>query len=212
MNVSQVETIISNKYNRLASIYDLRWRNYLDRSFSFLLDFAEISPSASILDLACGTGELTRLILKTNPQQDITGIDISPAMLAIANNKLEAYPQAKLSIASATELPFARQSFDLVICANAFHYLESPELTLAEIKRVLKPKGTIVILDWCRDYFILKIGDRLFNFIDPAYRKCYTKGELESLLLTAGFKIVKDNKMRFSLIWELIAVAAIVGT
>ncbi len=212
MKVSKIETTVSNKYNRLASIYDLRWRNYLDRSLSFLLDFAEIPPSASILDLACGTGELTRLILKTNPQQDITGVDISPAMLAIANNKLEAYSQARLSLASATELPFAQQSFNLVICANAFHYLESPELTLAEIKRVLKPEGTIIILDWCRDYFILKIGDRFFNFIDPAYRKCYTKEELERLFLTAGFKIVKDNKMRFGLIWELMAVAAIAAT
>ena len=205
--VSQTKTSVRREYNRLASIYDRRWRDYLDRSLSFLLDFTEIPPQAAILDLACGTGELAKLILKTNPQQAITGVDISPAMLAIAKNKLQAYPQVELANASATALPFERQ-FDIVVCANAWHYFADPEIALAEIKRVIKPNGKIYILDWCRDYFVLKLLNPLFKSFDSAYQQCYTQKELEELLMVAGFEVVEDSKMRFGFIWELIALDA----
>ena len=211
MPASEIETIVSNEYNRLAPIYDRRWHNYLNNSLSFLLDFADIPKPAAILDLACGTGEFARLILETNPQQDLTGVDISAAMLAIGKDQLKAYSQVKLLNASATALPFDNECFDLVICANAFHYLESPPLALAEMRRVLKPKGTVIILDWCRDYLILKLCDRLFKILDPAYQQCYTQEELERLLIAAGFGVVKDSKVRFGVIWELMAIAAIVG-
>ena len=206
MPIYQTEKLVCQEYNRLAPIYDTRWHNYLDRSLSFLLDFAEIPLQASILDLACGTGELTRKILEKNPQQAITGVDISPAMLEIAKDKLEAYPQVKLFNASVTALPFDSQSFDLVICANAFHYFQSPQLALVEMKRLLKAQGKLIILDWCRDYFVLRVLTHLFRFIDPAYQRCYTQRELEQLSIAAGFNVVKDSKVRFDFIWELIAI------
>ena len=219
MSVSNAERLVCQEYNRLAPIYDRRWRNYINSSLSFLVNFADIPSEASILDLACGTGELAKLLLEQNPQQQITGVDISEAMLEIARNKLDAYPNVSLHNASVTSLPFDDNSFDLVICANAFHYFASPQLALAEMKRVLTPKGTasdifkpegeVMILDWCRDYWVLKICDRIFRFIDPAYQHCYTQAQLNQLLKAAGFDVVKDSKVRLGIIWELMAITAI---
>ncbi|MEL6931367.1 MAG: methyltransferase domain-containing protein [Cyanobacteria bacterium J06600_6] len=206
---SKSESAVRQEYNRLAPIYDRRWQNYINKSLSFLLDFADIDPSAKILDLACGTGEFARLLLEQNPQQQITGVDISESMLEIARNKLKTYPSVSLYRASVKFLPFDNDSFDLVICANAFHYFENPELALTEMKRVLKPKGEIIILDWCRDYWVLKLCDIVFRFIDRAYQRCYTQAELEQLLKIAGLNVVKESKIRFGSIWELIAVSAI---
>ena len=204
--MSQIETAVRQEYNRLASIYDTRWRNYLDRSLSFLLNFTEIPPQAAILDLACGTGELEKLILQNNPQQAISGVDISPAMLEIAKHKLQAYPQVELANASATAIPFEDRAFDIVICANAFHYFADPKIALAEIKRVLKPNGRVIILDWCRDYFVLKLLNPLFKLFDSAHEQCYTQKELEELLMAGSFKVVEDSKVRFGFIWELMAL------
>ena len=92
-SISAGESAVRQEYDCLAPIYDRRWQNYINQSLSFLLDFADISSDASILDLACGTGELARLLLERNPQQQITGADISESMLEIARNKLDAYPR-----------------------------------------------------------------------------------------------------------------------
>jgi ubiquinone/menaquinone biosynthesis C-methylase UbiE len=209
ISISKRESAIRQEYDRLAPIYDRRWQNYINKSLSFLVNFADIDTSATILDLACGTGELAKLLLEKNPQQQITGVDISESMLEIARNKLKTYPNVSLYCASVKFLPFDNDSFDLVTCANAFHYFENPELTLIEIKRVLKPKGEIIILDWCRDYWVLKLCDLVFRLIDPAYQRCYSQNKLERLLNAAGFDVKKDSKVRFGLIWELIAVRAI---
>ena len=171
-----------------------------------VLDFANISPQTSILDLACGTGELAKLILAKNPQQAITGVDISPDMLAVAREKLQACPQVKLFDASVTALPSQDLSFDLIICANAFHYFENPRLALAEMKRVLKPNGQLVILDWWRNYWVLQLLNLLFEAIDPAYQRCYTPKELENLAIDVGFELIKDGRVRFGFIWELMAI------
>lgn len=68
----------------MAHIYDRRWHNYISNSLSFHHTGQIYLRAASILHLACGTGELSRLLLAKNYQQQITGVDISEKMLAIA--------------------------------------------------------------------------------------------------------------------------------
>ena len=153
-SISLSESTVRQEYSRLAPIYDRRWQNYINKSLSFLLNFADLSSDASILDIACGTGEFTRIILEENPQQQITGVDISESMLEGEQNKLASYSNLSLHYGSVTSLPFDNDSFDLIICANAFHYFEKPQLALAEMKRVLKPNRRVIILDWCRDYWV----------------------------------------------------------
>ena len=209
MSKSSIETAVRDEYNKLAPIYDRRWHNYISKSLSFLQNWVDIPPEASILDVACGTGEFAKLLLEKNPQQQITGVDISEEMLEIAKDKLRDYPNVNLSNNSVTSLPFSDESFELVICANSFHYFEHPQPALTEMKRVIKPNGKLIILDWCRDYMLLKIVDALLKITDPAHQKCYTQSELNHLLLSAGFDVVKDSKIRFGIIWELMAMVAV---
>lgn len=209
MPESQIENAVTEEYNRLAAIYDSRWDNYLSNSLSFLVEWAEITPEAAILDVACGTGEFAKLLLAKNHQQQITGIDISQSMLDIAKDKLQAYSNVNLYNTSVTSLPFADESFDIVICASAFHYFESPQVALFQMKRVLKPQGKLIILDWCRDYFLLKIVDTWLKLTDSAHQQCYTQAELNKMLSTANFNVIKQDKIRFGIIWELIAVTAV---
>lgn len=210
MSESSIETAVRDEYNKLASVYDRRWHNYISHSLSFLDNWVDIPSEASVLDLACGTGEFAKLLLTKNPQQHITGIDISKQMLAKAENKLRAYPNVKLQNAAVKNLPFGDASFEIVICANAFHYFEFPQQTLTEIKRVLKPNGKLIILDWCRDYVLMKILDAWLKIFNSAHQKCYTQAELNRLLLSTDFNVIKDEKTRFGIIWELMALTAIV--
>lgn len=200
------ETVVRQQYDRMADIYDQRWSTYIAKTLSFLKTWAQISPQATVLDIGCGTGEFERLVLSEHPTQQIIGVDISQNMLAIAQQKCHAYPNVSFHLSSATALPFANHSFDVVVCANAFHYFDDPHTALGEVKRVLKSNGTVVILDWCKDYFLCRVCDFVLKFVDPAYKQCYTQDEFHRLLTSAQFNVNSATKVRFGVVWGLMAV------
>ena len=202
------ETTVKKQYDKNANIYDRRWSGYLTKTLSFLQSWAQISPDQTVLDVACGTGELESLLLQENPQQKITGVDMSEEMLKVAQQKLSAYSQVSWKTARASELPFNNCSFDVVVCASSFHYFDDPHASLTQIKRVLNCDGSVIILDWCKDYITLQILDLILKVFDPAYQRCYTQNEFHNLLTTAGFKINRTAKFRDG-IWGFMIAEAV---
>lgn len=202
------EAKVRQQYDRLADIYDRRWHSYVTDTLSFLNTWAEILPQAKVLDIACGTGEFERVILAENPSQSMIGVHISEQMLAIARSKCRNYSNVVFQAASATLLPFNDCTFDVVISANALHYFNDPKIALAEMKRVLKPKGQVIILDWCKDYFLCRLCDRILPLFDSAYQQCYTQREFHHLLIDGGFAIQRDRRVRFGLLWGLMVATA----
>lgn len=92
-----------------------------------------------VLDAGCGTGNITRLLSDCS----VVGVDSSEAMLGRARRKA---PNAKLRAANLNEpLPFPSDHFDAVVCCNVIYALDYPAEALAELKRVLKPGGTLVL-------------------------------------------------------------------
>ncbi len=94
-----------------------------------------------ILDLGCGTGNLTKYLCSPGSASDCYGIDISPDMLAIAKAKLSG---AHFVVGIAERLPFERQSFDAVAGFSVLHHLPDLTHTFTEICRVLKPGGSFL--------------------------------------------------------------------
>ncbi|MBN8560549.1 MAG: class I SAM-dependent methyltransferase [Leptolyngbya sp. UWPOB_LEPTO1] len=206
--MSMIEPVIRQQYDQMSAIYDQRWSQYISNTLNFLKAWAELAPTDKVLDVACGTGEFEQLILTEHSEQKMVGVDISEKMLAIAQQKLQAYPNVTLSLASAEHLPFADQSFDVIVSASAFHYFENPAIALAEMKRVLKPNGKIMILDWCKDYLLCRICDLILKVTDPAHQQCYTQAELHGFLKASGFDITRATKVRFGLVWGMMVATA----
>lgn len=207
-SASKTELTVRGQYDRLADRYDQRWKNYITDTLTFFKTWANLSPDAVILDVACGTGELERLLAANNPHQQIVGVDLSEQMLAQARQKLQAFPHINFQQATVRSLPFPDHSFDVVISANSFHYFDDPLGALQEMRRVLKPDGKLVLLDWCRDGWFCQLCDFILKWIDPAHKQCYTQKELHDLLTSAHFQIDRSTRVRLSLIWELMAVEA----
>jgi ubiquinone/menaquinone biosynthesis C-methylase UbiE len=206
--VTMSEKVIRQQYDQVANLYDRRWNTYITKTLSFLKTWAHISPEATVLDIGCGTGEFERLLLTENPQQMITGVDISEEMLLVAKQKCRAYPNVSFQTASASALPFANNSFDVIVSASAFHYFDDPETALKEMRRVVKPDGKVVILDWCKDYLLCRICDFVLKFVDPAYKQCYTQKEFHSLFTSAQLDIKCATKFRFGVIWGMMIASA----
>lgn len=202
------ETLVRQQYDKIADFYDQRWNSYISKTLSFLKSWTNIPSTALVLDVACGTGEFERLLLQENPAQKIVGVDISEKMLSEAQKKCLNYPNVSFEIASALALTYASSSFDIIVSASAFHYFEDSDIALAEMKRVLKPDGQLIILDWCRDYFLCKLCDLFLRVFDSAYKQCYSQAEFHQMLTNAGFNICRATKTRINLVWGLMIATA----
>lgn len=108
----------------------------------------EKAAAQQVLDIGVGAGDLSLALQeKIYGRLDLFGIDISPAMVGVAQTVL---PNGRFQVAEATSLPFADHQFDLVICAHVLEHLPDPAEGLKEMVRVVKPGGTIVLVITCR--------------------------------------------------------------
>jgi demethylmenaquinone methyltransferase/2-methoxy-6-polyprenyl-1,4-benzoquinol methylase len=132
--------------NRVHSLWqDQRWRRAAVR-------LANVQPGDRVLDVACGTGDLTHLFARTHAAA-VTGLDFTPAMLDIARRKLAARPARAPTTyleGDAMALPFPDASFDVLSIAFGIRNVSDPARALAQFARVLKPKGRLVILEFAQ--------------------------------------------------------------
>jgi ubiquinone/menaquinone biosynthesis C-methylase UbiE len=201
-------TTVRQQYNRIAPIYDHVWSRYVAKSLAVLKDWANLEPTSTVLDVGCGTGSFERLVLQESPRQLITGIDVSEKMLEIAQRKCQPYPQVCFCRASVVALPLADHSFDVVVSASTLHHFPEPLIALAEMKRVLKPGGKLVMLDWCNDDWLCQIYDAVLKQLDPAHVRCYRQSEFHQLLCQASFEIQRSDRFRIGPAWELMIALA----
>jgi ubiquinone/menaquinone biosynthesis C-methylase UbiE len=103
----------------------------------------------SLLDIACGTGRFLREIKTNYPRLHVTGLDLSPHYLAVARRELSPWSRVRLVEAAAEAMPFADAEFDVVTCIYLFHELpiQIRRAVVAEVRRVLKPGGTVIFVD-----------------------------------------------------------------
>lgn len=115
-----------------------------------LVDQAEIQPGHRVLEIGCGTGNLALLAKRLHPDAEVVGLDPDPKALARARRKAgrKVLP-VRLDRGFAQELPYPDASFDRVLSAFMFHHLgpDEKEEALREVRRVLKPGGSLHLLD-----------------------------------------------------------------
>ena len=145
--------VISGMFDSIASKYDRMnhgmslgidrlWRWRFVRRLS-----ASLSSGAKVLDLACGTGDLTKAL--SNKGYHVTGLDISAEMMAIGREKCRYLsPKPSFVLGSAEAIPFPDASFDAVTIAFGLRNFDHRAQCLAEIRRVLKPGGRLAVLEF----------------------------------------------------------------
>ena len=129
--------------NRVISLgIDIRWRKKVVKKLS--------SKSLDcVLDIATGTGDLALSLTKTKAKK-IIGLDISPGMLELGRQKVikkKLENTIEMVIGDSEALPFEAHSFDAITVAFGVRNFENLDKGLAEIYRVLKPGGTLVVLE-----------------------------------------------------------------
>jgi ubiquinone/menaquinone biosynthesis C-methylase UbiE len=158
-----------------------------------MCEAARPRPGAAVLDVACGPG-LVALALAESAGH-VTGLDLTPAMLDKARELQRRGGRPNLSwvLGRADALPYPRASFDAVVTRFSFHHLTEPAKALAEMVRVCRPGGRVVVCDvYMTTAEQAAEYDRLERLRDPSHVRALPLEELRALLRQAGLADVSE--------------------
>jgi len=122
-----------------------------DRARRKLFEQASVEPDHRVLDIGCGTGTFAVAIKAWMPDVEVVGLDPDPKALARSRRKAErAGVSLRFDQGFANALPYSDTSFDRVFSSLMFHHLahDAKLATLREVRRVLKPRGSLHLLDF----------------------------------------------------------------
>ena len=164
-----------------------------------LVETAALRPGERVLDVACGTGVVTRLAAeRVAPDGTVAGLDVNPGMLAVARPLASSAPvPIRWYETSAEAMPLPDASFDVVLCQLGLMFMSDKSAALREMGRVLAPGG--------RAFITVPSPTRFFDVLDEAVGKrigadaaafvklvfsLHDQEELEQLVSGAGFRDV----------------------
>ena len=199
--MANLERTIEEKYDRVADAYDRRWGSYVDATLGYFTDTLRLRGDEHLLDVSCGTGELIRRLCARHPDLRITGLDLSNEMLEQARQKVNGEPQVTFRQGRADDLPFDDETFDVVTSTSAFHYYHRPRQVLREFGRVLRPGGSLAMIDWNADHWLWTLLDPMLRGFDATYHGCYAPQEARRLLEEASFQGVGVTDAQVGWMW-----------
>jgi len=166
---------------------------YADRAEKRLIArFFRIRPGGICLDVGCGTGHFTAALLESG--ESIIALDRSFDMLNYARSRHHIVDLVRGNVEA---LPFVADSFDTVVMLTVLEFLEEPRAALAEILRILKPSGQVVIgfLNRRSPWGILRQVRGLLGNFNWRKARLYSRGEILNLLNQAEFTPIKSESV-----------------
>jgi ubiquinone/menaquinone biosynthesis C-methylase UbiE len=167
-----------------------------------LIDRLKNDKVEHVLELACGTGRVTKHLVDLIPDDgSLIATDLNPGMHEIAQSKIK-NEKILWQIADAQDLPFYNGQFDHVICQFGVMFFPDKEKSFKEVHRVLQPGGKYIFNTWERVEKNPRIdtmwkiiyevfGKESPDFLQKGPHSFYDKNEIEQLLLNAGFKNIR---------------------
>lgn len=219
---SQKTKLVADVFSKVAPKYDLMndlmsagmhrlWKK-------FTIEEADVKSSHLILDVASGSGDLTRAFAKKVPQGKVVMTDINPTMLEVGRKRLldeGIINNVEFVLADAENLPFANNHFDCVTIAFGLRNVTNKSAALASMYRVLKPGGKLLILEFSHptnpvfkklyDTYsfnvIPKLGEWIardkasYQYLVESIRMHPNQESLKALIEEAGFEDVSFYNM-----------------
>ena len=161
-----------------------------------LIAKAALRPGERVLDVACGTGVVTRLAAEqVGDTGTVAGADINPGMLAVARASVRANSSIKFYDTGAEAMPLADEAFDVVLCQMGLQFFSNKPAALREMARVLTPGGRLLLnvpgptpepLSTLAGALARHLNPGIASFVHQVF-SLNDAGELRNLLATAGF-------------------------
>jgi ubiquinone/menaquinone biosynthesis C-methylase UbiE len=175
--------VVRRSFERQVALFSGPDSPFAQRSTGALSWIGPLEPDMIVLDVACGAAHAAEPVAEQVRQ--VVGIDLTPALLELGAQRLhgQGITNVLLQEANAESLPFIDDSFDIVYCRSSLHHFADPYGAVAEMVRVCRREGRLVLLDTVapsgdlRDRF-----DHVHRLIDPSHVQSFLADELGELL------------------------------
>ena len=199
MNLMQHDAEILDQFTKQAEPFLRRHENSHADLLQLMVECADVRPESTILDIACGPGIVSCFFAR--PASHVTGLDFVPAMLAQAK-RLQAERQLTnidWALGESTALPFADDFFDRVVTRFSFHHYMEPPTAIAEMRRVCKPSGIVLIADVAPRPDTQNRFNQWEILRDPSHTRALTETEIKALGENAGLQLARQANFRMQM-------------
>jgi SAM-dependent methyltransferase len=162
-----------------------------ERRLTDLREVAGLDASMRVLDLGCGPGIVSESLAHDAGQ--VVGLDLTPEMLKRASKRCTdaGHANATFVLGNSKLLPFPTSSFDAVVTRSAIHHFDDPATVLAEVARILRPGGHLIVSDAISSENADEsaLHNALETLRDPSHIRMLPRSVLLGEIETAGFEL-----------------------
>jgi SAM-dependent methyltransferase len=177
------DDVVRRSFTRQVDLFSGPDSPFVRRPAGTVDQLAPLTPEMLVLDVACGAGHAAEVVAPNVRQ--VIGIDLTVGLLELGADRLAGagVRNVLLQEGNAESLPFVADSFDLVYCLAALHHIADPPRAVAEMARVCRPGGRVVVSDLIvPSADVRETFDDLHRRIDPSHRRAFLEAELIALL------------------------------
>ncbi len=188
-------------YDLLAAVYPVSAFFFHSKAHKRALEMAGIRDGMRVLEVATGSGEMFRRLVRANRGGNTVGLDLSPRMASRTQRRARhEFPgaSAMCQAVDARWMPFRDGSFDAVVCCYLLELLSCDDIqvVLAELHRVLKPGGTFTLVTIGENAEMFNRAYRVCGRLAPAFWGRQVERRAPELMEAAGLRIDGDRKIR----------------
>jgi ubiquinone/menaquinone biosynthesis C-methylase UbiE len=199
-------------YDRLAAVYPVSTMLFHSRAHRCVLDISGIRDGMRVLEVATGSGEMFRRLVRVNRSGYTVGVDLSPNMAARTQRRVHGeFPGSKAhcQAVDARNMPFRDGSFDALVCCYLLELLSAEDIlqTVSEFHRVLSKKGRLALVLIGQNTAFFNRIYKVLGKLAPAFWGRQVEGRVPDLIEAAEFRILRDHMVSQSLYPSRVLVA-----
>ena len=188
-------------YDHLARIYPASTFFFHSKAHKIALEMSGLQDGMRVLEVATGSGEMFRRLVKSNPEGHTCGVDLSPNMAArTQSHARKKFPRASLhcQAVDARALPYREGSFDAIFCCYLFELLSTEDiyLTMEEMYRVLEPRGRLTTILIGQQAAFFNKAYQVASSMVPAFWGRQMDESAPSILEECGFRVTQEQLVR----------------